>query len=96
MGKLREEHGQYPKHERDDLTSYKWCFNNGIKIGPIPMWGSDYGNWTVEITMNGNRNTDPNKYKKDSWRVQRKKVVGPNMDIKKLPIFSLKANYSIR
>jgi hypothetical protein len=66
MGKLREEHGQYPKHERDDLTSYKWCFNNGIKIGPIPMWGSDYGNWTVEITMNGKRNTDPAKYERES------------------------------
>ena len=26
----------------------------------------DYGNWTVEITMNGKRNTDPNKYKKES------------------------------
>ena len=66
MGKLGEEHGKYPKHERDDLTSYSWCLNNGIKIGPIPMWGENYGNWTVEITINGKRNTDPNKYKKES------------------------------
>jgi len=66
MGKLGEEHGRYPKHTREDLTSYGWCFSNGIKIGPIPLWGKDWGNWTVEITMNGKTNTDPNKYKKES------------------------------
>ena len=65
MGKLKEEHGKYPKHTRDDLTSYSWCLNNGIKIGPIPLWKENYGNWTVEITINGKTNTDPNKYKKD-------------------------------
>ena len=62
MGGLKEEHGKYPKHTRGDLTSYSWCFSNGIKIGPIPLWGDDHGNWTVEITMNGKKNTDPNKY----------------------------------
>ena len=68
MGKLKEEHGKYPKHTRvhSELTSYNWCFSNGIKIGPIPLWGDDYGKWTVEITMNGKTNTDPNKYKKES------------------------------
>tara|TARA_B100001250_G_C19593130_1_gene697248 strand:+ start:676 stop:834 length:159 start_codon:yes stop_codon:yes gene_type:complete len=30
------------------------------------MWGQDYGSWTVEITMNGKRNTDPAKYEKAS------------------------------
>jgi hypothetical protein len=68
MGELKEEHGKYPKHTKLDseLISYNWCFNNGIKIGPIPLWGDDYGNWTVQITMNGKTNTDPNKYKKES------------------------------
>ena len=66
MGVLKEEHGKYPQHTRDDLTSYSWCLSNGIKIGPIPLWKDDYGNWTVEITMNGKTNTDPNKYKKES------------------------------
>ena len=66
MGGLKEEHGKYPKHERDDLTSYKWCLSNKIIIGPKPMWGENYGNWTVEITMNGKTNTDPNKYMKKS------------------------------
>jgi len=66
MGKLGEEHGKYPKHTREDLTSYGWCLSNGIRIGPIPLWGNDYGNWTVEITMNGKTNTDPKKYKKES------------------------------
>ena len=67
MGKLREEHGKYPNHSRkdDELKSYRWCFGNGIKIGPVPMFGSDYGSWTVEITMNNKRNTDPNKYEKE-------------------------------
>ena len=30
------------------------------------MWNEDYGNWTVEITINGKRNVDPNKYAKES------------------------------
>ena len=48
--KLGEEHGKYPNHQRvgSELKSYHWCFSNGIKIGPIPMWGEDYGNWTIE------------------------------------------------
>ena len=68
MGGLKEEHGKYPKHTRldKDLTSYSWCFWNGIKIGPIPLWGENYGNWPVEITMNGKKHTDPNKYERDS------------------------------
>ena len=68
MGKLKEEHGKYPKHERhnEELRSYEWCLSNRIVIGPIPLWGDDYGNWTVQITMNGKTNTDPNKYKKES------------------------------
>ena len=68
MGKLKEEHGRYPSHSRrdDELKSYKWCFNNGIKIGPIPLFGNEYGKWTVEITMNGKRNTDPARYEKAS------------------------------
>ena len=68
MGKLREEHGQYPKHERhnNELKSYEWCLSNRIVIGPIPLWGDDYGSWTVQITMNGKTNTDPAKYEKIS------------------------------
>ena len=31
------------------------------------MWGEDYGKWTVEITMNGKTNTDPNKYMKRKY-----------------------------
>jgi len=66
MGKLNEEHGKYPKHLKKDneLISYKWCLSNKILIGPIPCWGDRYGSWTVEITMNGKTNTDPNTYEK--------------------------------
>jgi hypothetical protein len=68
MGKLKEEHGKYPCHTRDDekLETYKWCFNNGIKIGPIPLWNDNYGKWTVEITMNGKTSTDPRLYLKEN------------------------------
>ena len=68
MGKLKEEHGKYPSHTRDDehLKTYKWCFNNGIKIGPIPLWNDHYGKWTVEITINGKTSTDPKRYLKES------------------------------
>tara|TARA_R100000781_G_scaffold103108_1_gene66698 strand:+ start:29 stop:295 length:267 start_codon:yes stop_codon:yes gene_type:complete len=67
MGKLKEEHGKYPSHLVEGGTkAYRWCFSNGITIGPIPLWGKDYGSWTVEIQMNGKRNTDPKKYEKAS------------------------------
>ena len=67
MGKLKEEHGKYPSHLIEGGTkAYRWCFSNGITIGPIPLWGKDYGSWTVEIQMNGKRNTDPKKYEKAS------------------------------
>ena len=68
MGNLKEEHGKYPNHSRhdDELRSYNWCINNRIIIAPIPLWKEDYGNWTVEIPMNGKTHTDPNKYEKVS------------------------------
>ena len=68
MGKLSGEHGKYPAHHRadDELKSYNWCINNKIIIGPIPLWGDDYGSWTVQITMSGKTNTDPAKYEKIS------------------------------
>ena len=67
MGKLKEEHGKYPSHLVEGGTkAYRWCFSNGITIGPIPLWGKDYGSWTVEIQMNGKRYTDPKKYEKAS------------------------------
>ena len=67
MGKLKAAHGTFPKHTRldDELKSYNWCFSNKILIGPVPLWGDDYGKWTVEIRMNGKTSTDPNKYIKD-------------------------------
>ena len=67
MGKLREEHGKYPNHSRkdDELKSYRWCFSNGITIGPVPLFDKHYGKWTVEIRMSGKANIDPNKYEKE-------------------------------
>ena len=63
MGKLKEEHGRYPKHETDDLTSYKWCFNNGIKIGPFAA-SNDYDNyyWWIDVEVNGAKKRSPFKY----------------------------------
>ena len=68
MGNVKGEHGKYPWHSRkdDELKSYKWCVSNGIIIAPIPLWKEEYGSWTQEITMNGKKNTDPNKYEKES------------------------------
>ena len=68
MGKLKVAHGTYPKHSRHnkELKSYEWCFSNKIIIGPVPLWGEDYGKWTVEIRMNGKINTDPVKYERES------------------------------
>ena len=66
MGKLKEEHGKYPKHYRtnEELKSYIWCFSNGITVGAVPLWGEHYGSWTVHITINGKNSIDPGKYEK--------------------------------
>jgi len=68
MGKLKAAHGTFPRHSRQDeeLKSYEWCFRNKIIIGPVPLWGDNYGKWTVEIRMNGKVNTDPAKYEVES------------------------------
>ena len=68
MGKLKAAHGTYPKHSRhdDELKSYNWCIGNGIVIRPVPLWGDNYGKWTVQIRMNGKVNTDPAKYEAES------------------------------
>ena len=68
MGKLKVAHGTYPRHSRRDneLESYRWCFSNKILIGPVPLWGENWGKWTVEIQMNGKRNIDPVKYERES------------------------------
>ena len=67
MGKLKEEHGKYPPHTRqgDDLETYIWCFANRITIGPTPLWGNDYGKWTVNIRLRDNEHQDPNRYDKE-------------------------------
>ena len=53
--KLMKDYG-FIFREDKELKSYKWCFRNKILIGPIPCWGDNYGSWTVEITMKGNKN----------------------------------------
>ena len=69
MGKLTEEHGKYPPHTRttvEELKTYIWCFANRITIAPMPLWGDEFGKWTVEITINGKTSTDPKRYLKES------------------------------
>ena len=67
MGAIKEEHGKYPKHTRsgEKLDSYIWCFANRITIGPTPLWGNDYGKWTVNIRLRDNEHQDPNRYDKE-------------------------------
>ena len=72
MGKLKVAHGTYPSHTRvdDELKSYNWCFSNKILIGPVPLWGHDYGKWTVEIKLGDKVHEDPGRYTK--WEAMEK------------------------
>ena len=73
MGGIKEEHGKYPPHTRQgivELETYIWCFANRITIGPKPLWGDDYGKWTVEIRLRDEVHQDPGRYTK--WEAMEK------------------------
>ena len=39
-----------------------WCLTRNIKIGISPDWKDDLNRWQIEININKNNHTDPNRY----------------------------------
>jgi hypothetical protein len=72
MGVTNVTHGTFPRHTKydKDLESYYWCFRNGIQVGPFPGWKEEYGEWFIEIRMNGKKSVDPTKYNYDNVMIK--------------------------
>jgi|TARA_R100000482_G_scaffold47831_1_gene16737 hypothetical protein len=48
--------------EPEEMKIIGWCLNKGIGVGISPDWKNDLNRWQIEISINGNVHTDPNRY----------------------------------
>ncbi len=46
----------------EEMKIIGWCLNKGISVGISPDWKNDLNRWQIEISINGNLHTDPNRY----------------------------------
>ena len=54
-----------PPQRSWDETEMKiigWCMNKNIKVSISPDWKDDLNRWQIEININKNNHTDPNRY----------------------------------
>ena len=49
----------WDKHE---MKIIGWCLNKNINVGISPDWQHDLSKWQIDISINGNIHTDPNRY----------------------------------
>ena len=43
-----------------------WCLNKKIEISIMPDWKNEINNWQIDIKINKNIHTDPNRYEDDT------------------------------
>ena len=48
--------------EKYEMKIIGWCLNNNIGIGISPDWKDDLNRWQIDININDNIHTDPNRY----------------------------------
>ena len=46
----------------EEMKAVGWCLSNNILISCIPNWKQRGINWLIDIKINKNMHTDPNKY----------------------------------
>ena len=46
----------------DEMKIVGWCLTRGIKVGISPDWKDGLNRWQIEININKNNHTDPNRY----------------------------------
>ena len=46
----------------DEMKVVGWCLQNKIGVGISPDWKHDLNKWQIDISINGNVHTDPNRY----------------------------------
>ena len=47
---------------QDEMKMIGWCLNENIGVGISPDWKDNLNRWQIEININGNTHTDPNRY----------------------------------
>ena len=50
----------------DEMKIIGWCLNKKIEISIMPDWKNEINNWQIDIKINKNIHTDPNRYEDDS------------------------------
>ena len=48
--------------DKDEMKVVGWCLQNKIGVGISPDWKHELNKWQIEISINGNVHTDPNRY----------------------------------
>ena len=52
-----------PEWTDEDRVAYKWCVNNGIKIGPLAASNDmDNFHWWIDVEVNGAKRRSPKTY----------------------------------
>jgi len=46
----------------EEMKVIGWCLQNNIGVGISPDWKADMSKWQIDLSINGNIHTDPNKY----------------------------------
>jgi|TARA_R100000482_G_scaffold73015_1_gene27967 hypothetical protein len=46
----------------EEMKIIGWCLNNNISVAISPDWKDDLNRWQIEININKNNHTDPNRY----------------------------------
>ena len=46
----------------EEMKIIGWCLNNNISVAIGPDWKDDLNRWQIEININKNNHTDPNRY----------------------------------
>ena len=50
----------------DEMKIIGWCLNKKIEISIMPDWKNEINNWQIDIKINKNIHTDPNRYEDDT------------------------------
>ena len=46
----------------EEMKIIGWCLQRKIGVGISPDWKHDLNKWQIDISINGNIHTDPNRY----------------------------------
>ena len=46
----------------EEMKMIGWCLSKNIGVAISPDWKDELNRWQIEININGNIHTDPNRY----------------------------------